>query len=180
MKNLTRVGASAITAICIVFGLGLCSAARAQTQSLAPPPDATQKGAPVAQHASGTFDVKVIPQGETDKAEGSTLARMTLDKQYHGDLDATAKGEMLTAGTDVKGSAGYVAIERVTGTLHGRSGSFVLQHSGTLTRGAPQQSITVVPDSGTGQLVGLAGKLTVIIDSGKHSYEFEYTLPAVP
>ena len=85
---------------------------------------------------------------------------------------------MLTAGTDVKGSAGYVAIERVTGTLKGRSGSFVLQHSGTLTRGEPQQSITVVPDSGTGQLVGIAGKLTVIIAAGKHSYEFDYTLPA--
>jgi hypothetical protein len=93
-------------------------------------------------------------------------------------LEATAKGTMLTAGTDVKGSAGYVAIERVTGTLKGRSGSFVLQHSGTLTRGEPQQSITVVPDSGTGQLVGIAGKLTVIIAAGKHSYEFDYTLPA--
>jgi len=176
MKNRTRVGAGAITAICIIFGLGVCFSARAQML----PPDATQKGVPVAQHASGTFDVKVIPQGEADKAEGSTLARMSLDKQCHGDLDATAKGEMLTAGTDVKGSAGYVAIERVTGTLHGLSGSFVLQHSGTLTRGAPQQSITVVPDSGTGQLVGLVGKLTVIIDGGKHSYEFEFTLPAVP
>jgi hypothetical protein len=87
---------------------------------------------------------------------------------------------MLTAMTDVKGSAGYVAIERVTGTLQGRSGSFVLQHSSTLTRGAPQQSITVVPDSATGQLVGLAGKMMVIIVEGKHSYDFEYTLPAAP
>jgi hypothetical protein len=87
---------------------------------------------------------------------------------------------MLTVGTDVKGSAGYVAIERVTGTLNGRTGSFVLQHIGTLTRGAPVQSITVVPDSGTGQLSGLTGKLTVIIDSGKHSYAFDYTLPETP
>jgi hypothetical protein len=87
---------------------------------------------------------------------------------------------MLTAGTDVKGSAGYVAIERVTGKLNGLTGSFVLQHSGTLTRGAPVQSITVVPDSGTGQLIGLSGKLTVIIDSGKHSYSFDYTLPETP
>jgi hypothetical protein len=102
------------------------------------------------QHAAGPFDVKIVPQGEPDKADGSTLARYSLDKQYHGDLEATAKGEMLTAGTDVKGSAGYVAIERVTGKLGGRSGSFVLQHSGTLTRSAPEQSITVVPDSGTG------------------------------
>jgi hypothetical protein len=86
---------------------------------------------------------------------------MSIDKQFHGDLEGTAKGQMLTAGTDVKGSAGYVASERVTGTLHGRSGSFVLQHSGTLTKGAAQQSITVVPDSGAGQLVGLTGKMIV-------------------
>jgi hypothetical protein len=116
-----------------------------------------------------------------DKAEGSTITTMSLDKKYHGDLEGIAKGTMLTAGTEVKGSAGYVAIERVTGTLNGRTGSFVLQHSGTLTRGAAEQNITVVPDSGTGQLVGLTGKLTVIIESGgKHSYDFEYTLPAAP
>jgi hypothetical protein len=105
---------------------------------------------------------------------------MSIDKQFHGDLEAVSKGQMLTAMTDVKGSAGYVAMERVTGTLHGRSGSFVLQHSSTLTRGAPQQSITVVPDSGTGQLVGLAGKMAINIVDGKHSYDFEYTLPAAP
>jgi hypothetical protein len=105
---------------------------------------------------------------------------MSIDKQFHGDLEGTAKGQMLTAGTDVKGSAGYVAIERVTGTLHGRSGSFVLQHNGTLTKGAAQQSITVVPDSGAGQLVGLTGKMIVTIADGKHSYDFEYTLPAAP
>jgi hypothetical protein len=135
----------------------------------------------MAGHASGTFDVKLVPQGTPDKAEGSTLGRMSIDKQYHGDLDATGKGEMLTAGTDVKGSAGYIAMERVTGTLQGRKGSFVLQHSGTLTRGAPQQSITVVPDSGTGQLAGLAGKLTITIaPDGKHSYTFDYTLPEKP
>ena len=138
---------------------------------------ATQKGANVIQ-AKGTFDVKVDPQGEADKAEGSTLARMSLDKKYHGDLEAGAKGTMLTAGTDVKGSAGYVAIERVTGTLNGKTGSFVLQHNATLSRGTPMQSIIVVPDSGTGQLAGIAGKLTVIIADGKHSYEFDYTLPA--
>jgi hypothetical protein len=138
---------------------------------------ATQKGATVIQ-AKGTFDVKVDPQGEADKAEGSTLARMSLDKKYHGDLEAGAKGTMLTAGTDVKGSAGYVAIERVTGTLNGKTGSFVLQHNATLSRGTPMQNIIVVPDSGTGQLAGITGKLTVIIADGKHSYEFDYTLPA--
>jgi hypothetical protein len=134
----------------------------------------------MATHAIGPFEVKLTPQPPDDKAEGSTLSSMSIDKQYHGDLEATSKGQMLTAMTDVKGSAGYVAIERVTGALHGRSGSFVLQHSSTLTRGAPLQSITVVPDSGTGQLVGLTGKMIVNIVDGKHSYDFEYTLPTAP
>jgi Protein of unknown function (DUF3224) len=135
------------------------------------------QGAIVTEHASGTFEVKLAPSGEADKAEGSTLGSYSLEKQYHGDLEASAKGTMLTAGTDVKGSAGYVAIERVTGALKGHKGSFVLQHNGMLTRGTPQQNIVVVPDSGTGELTGLTGKLTVIIESGKHSYEFDYSLP---
>ena len=108
------------------------------------------------------------------------MGRMTIDKQFHGDLEATSKGQMLTAQTDTKGSAGYVAIERVTGTLKGRSGTFVLQHTGTMNRGVPQLSITVVPDSGTGQLAGLAGKMDIKIIEGKHSYEFEYILPETP
>jgi len=119
----------------------------------------------------------MTPQGPEDKAAGSTLGRMSIDKRFHGDLDATSKVEMLSAVTDVKGSAGYVAIERVTGALQGHSGSFVLQHSGTMTRGAQQLTITVVPDSGTGQLVGLTGNMTIKIDEGKNSYDFEYTLP---
>jgi Protein of unknown function (DUF3224) len=103
---------------------------------------------------------------------------MTIDKHYHGDLEGTGKGQMLTAGTDVKGSGAYVAIERVTGTLRGRAGSFVLQHSGTMTQGVPHLTITVVPDSGTAQLAGIAGKMDIIIAAdGKHSYDFEYTLP---
>ena len=126
--------------------------------------------------ASGPFEVKLVPQAMGDQADGGLLGRMAIDKQFHGDLEATSKGEMLTAGTSVKGSAGYVAIERVSGTLHGRSGSFVLQHSGTMTRGVPQLAITVVPDSGTGDLAGLAGKMAIVIADGKHSYDFEYTL----
>jgi Protein of unknown function (DUF3224) len=141
-------------------------------------PSIAQKEKTVAEHAAGPFDVKVEAQGEADKGDGSTLGRYSLDKQYHGDLEGTAKGTMLTAGTDVKGSAGYVAMERVTGTLKGRSGSFVLQHTATMTRGEPQLSITVVPDSGSGQLAGITGKMNVIIAAGKHSYEFEYSLPA--
>ena len=131
-------------------------------------------------HASGTFDVKLSPLTTSDTTEGSPLARMSIDKQFHGDLEAISKGEMLAAGTAVKGSAGYVAIERVTGTLHGRSGSFVLQHSATMTRNTPDLSIAVVPDSGTGELVGLAGTMMITITNGKHSYEFEYTLAGAP
>ena len=128
-------------------------------------------------HAKGTFDVKVAPVAE-DKADGSTLGRYSLDKQYHGDLEATSKGEMLTAGTDVKGSAGYVAMERVTGTLAGRKGSFVLQHTGTMNRGTPTLTVSVVPDSGTDELAGLTGTLTIVIADGKHAYSLEYSLPA--
>jgi len=127
-------------------------------------------------HAKGTFDVKVVPVAE-DKAEGSTLGRFSLDKQYHGNLDATAKGEMLTAGSDVKGSGAYVAVERITGTLNGRKGSFALAHKGTMGHGFMQLDVTVVPDSGTDQLTGISGKLNIIIADGKHSYELEYTLP---
>jgi len=123
--------------------------------------------------ASGTFEVTVSPEATDDSG---VLGRMSIDKQFHGDLEAGSKGQMLTAGTSVKGSAGYVAMERVNGTLHGRSGSFVLQHSGTMTRGTPQMAVTVVPDSGTDQLVGLSGVMTIKIDQGKHSYELEYTL----
>jgi hypothetical protein len=135
------------------------------------------KEATMTAHAKGTFEVKLLPLPTSDSSEGSPLGRMSIDKQIHGDLEAVSKGEMLTAATGVKGSAGYVAIERVSGSLNGRSGSFVLQHSSTLTRGTPQQSITVVPDSATGQLVGLTGKFLVIITEGKHSYEFDYSLP---
>jgi hypothetical protein len=137
---------------------------------------AHQKGATVSKHASGTFEVKILPQPAEDKVGDPTVGRLSIDKQFHGDLEATSKGQMLAVGTEVKGSAGYVAMERVAGTLHGHSGTFALQHSGTMTRGTPQLSVTVVPDSGTGQLVGLTGKMDVKIESGKHSYEFEYAL----
>lgn len=124
--------------------------------------------------ASGTFEVKLVPQD--DKTGEALLGRMTIDKQFLGDLDATSKGQMLSAMTATQGSAGYVAIEKVTGTLNGQKGSFVLQHSGTMTRGKPEQSVTVVPDSGTEELAGLAGKMTIKIADGKHFYEFEYSI----
>jgi hypothetical protein len=124
--------------------------------------------------ANGTFEVKLTPQPA--EAEAPALGRMSIDKQFHGDLEATSKGQMLAHSTSVKGSAGYVAMEQVTGNLHGRSGTFVLQHSGTMARGAPELTVNVVPDSGTGELTGLAGTLAITIADGKHWYDFEYTL----
>jgi len=140
----------------------------------------SQKGTVKTMRASGTFEVKLSPLMLEDKTEGTLLGRMSLDKVFHGDLEATARGEMLTAGTGVQGSAGYVAIERIHGKLNGRSGTFVLQHTGTMNRGEPSLSITVVPDSGTGQLAELSGKMTINIAEGKHSYEMEYTLAEAP
>ena len=104
---------------------------------------------------------------------------MLIDKTFSGDLDATSQGQMLTGMTEVKGSAGYVAIERVTGKLQGRAGAFTLQHTGTMSRGTPQLSVTVIPDSGTGDLAGLSGHMTIEISDGKHSYNFEYTFLSV-
>lgn len=135
----------------------------------------------MTQHASGPFDVKLLPQKpDSDVAEAAKLGRTSLDKQFHGDLEATSKGEMIATQTEVKGSAGYVAMERVTGTLAGRKGTFVLQHSATMNRGVPELSITVVPDSATDELTGLTGKMNIIIAAGKHSYEFDYVLPDKP
>jgi len=118
----------------------------------------------------------MAPVGVDEHPDTAPLGRMSLDKTFHGDLEGSSRGEMLTAMTRVEGSAGYVAIERVSATLHGRTGTFVLQHSGTMTRGAPQLSITVVPDSATGELTGLAGAMSIGRADGKHSYELTYTL----
>ena len=128
----------------------------------------------MAKHASGTFEVQLVPHAQADGADGHALGRMSITKRFSGDLEATSRGEMLSAMTEVKGSAGYVALERVTGTLDGRAGSFVLQHSGTMNRGAPELAISVVPDSGSGQLVGLTGRMSIQIADGAHSYTFEY------
>ncbi|MED5620598.1 DUF3224 domain-containing protein [Ideonella sp. BN130291] len=127
--------------------------------------------------ATGPFEVKLNPEAPSAPASAAGLGRMSLDKQFHGDLEARSQGEMLAFRSPVEGSAGYVAMETVTGRLHGREGSFTLQHSSTMRRGAPVQSISVVPDSGTGELTGLEGRMTIIIEGGKHSYRFEYSLP---
>ena len=126
--------------------------------------------------ASGPFDVSLKPLPMDNEPGSEMLGRMSIDKQYTGDLEGTSKGQMLTGGTAIKTSAGYVAIELVTGTLKGRKGSFILQHTGVMNRGAPSLVITVVPDSGTGQLEGIRGTMAIKIDGGKHSYELNYTL----
>lgn len=139
----------------------------------------TPVSTPVSATARGPFDVTLARQADAGAHE--SLGRMTIDKRFHGDLEAASQGQMLSAGTGAKGSAGYVAIERVTGTLGGRRGSFVLQHSGTMNRGAPSLAITVVPDSGTDGLAGLTGTMTIdVAPGGKHSYAFAYMLPAPP
>jgi hypothetical protein len=120
--------------------------------------------------ASGVFEVKLTPEGVPEEG------RMSIAKQFRGGLEATSKGTMLAARGSVKDSAGYVAMEKVTGTLGGKTGSFTLQHSGTMTRGVPEQSVTVVPDSGSDELAGLSGRMTITIAEGKHSYELEYDL----
>jgi hypothetical protein len=130
----------------------------------------------VATHATGSFNVQMTPQQTDDKAGGTSLGHLALLKQYHGDLEADSTGEMLSAMTPVKGSAGYVAIERVTGVLGGRTGSFVLLHRGIMTAGTQEQSITVVPHSGNGELTGISGQLAMTVVDGKHSYDLEYTL----
>ncbi|HET6180408.1 MAG TPA: DUF3224 domain-containing protein [Candidatus Sulfotelmatobacter sp.] len=125
-------------------------------------------------HATGPFDVKMIPQ---DDKLGDGITRMLLDKHYHGDLEGAAKGQMLTTGISASKSGAYIAMETFTGTLQGKTGGFALHHTGIMRNGTPDLTINVVPDSGTGQLTGITGKMTIIIAAdGKHSYDFEYTL----
>jgi hypothetical protein len=168
-----RISVRTVTGICLCSALAIHSGG--QVQNPAPTPGAAAKEKVVTSHANGTFEVKVSPQPADPGVDGD-IGRMFLDKQFHGELEATSRGQMLAAMSSVKGSGGYVAMERVTGTLKGRSGSFVLQHIGIMTQGVPQMKVTVVPDSGTGQLTGLSGAMTIKIVDGKHSYEFEYAL----
>jgi hypothetical protein len=130
----------------------------------------------IVTRAVGPFEVSLKPLPMDNEPGGEMLGRMSIDKQFHGDLEGTSKGQMLTGGTAIKNSAGYVAIERVTGSLKGRKGSFVLQHTGIMNRGAPSLVITIVPDSGTEQLDGIRGTMAIKIEGGKHSYELNYTL----
>lgn len=125
-------------------------------------------------HVTGTFEVKLEPMGEPSDFPG----RMSINKTFEGALSATSHGQMLSHRTETPGSAGYVAMELVTGTLEGREGSFVLQHYGLMNRGEPSLIVSVVPDSGTGQLEGINGSMQIDITDGKHHYDFAYTLPS--
>jgi hypothetical protein len=129
---------------------------------------------------TGTFEVKLNPQNTYAKGqEGINLGRMTIDKSYAGELEAESKGEMLSAMTTVKGSAGYVAIEQVSGRLQGKTGTFVLQHFGTMNKGQDELILQVVPDSGSEELTGLSGDMSIRVEEGQHHYEFEFQLPSV-
>jgi hypothetical protein len=139
-----------------------------------------QREKAVIHHVSGSFEVKIQPQtADNAPARESGLGRMSIDKQFHGDLDAVSKGEMLSFMNRDAGSGGYVALEKVTGTLGGHSGSFVLEHNATMDRGAPELAIIVVPGSGTGDLAGISGTMKIRIENGQHFYDFDYTIPAV-
>jgi hypothetical protein len=167
----TRILASlgAVAVVAIAF-----AETRAQSLSKSQPTQSNQMN---AHHAKGTFEVTLKPAALVDPEAGPKLGRMSFNKQFVGDLVGTSSGEMLSAQTDVKGSAGYVAIERVTGTLAGRKGSFVFQHSAVMDQGNPQSTIVVVPDSGTEELAGIKGSFRIDMKDGKHFYEFEYMLP---
>ena len=157
--------------LAILFGLTLaCLTVCVRDDGRAGEPTQKEK----TMTARGTFDVKVTQQPQDDSA-GGPFGRLFLDKQFHGELKATSKGQMLAAGTAVEGSGAYVAFELVTGALNGKKGSFILQHKGTMRKGVYMMSVSVVPDSGTDELAGIAGAMTIIIEGGKHSYEFEYT-----
>jgi hypothetical protein len=171
MTKSRRLEYTLVLCLLVMFADGRWSQAHSQTTRPAARADATTKGA--SMRATGPFDVKVVPQ----QSEDPSLGRMSLDKHYHGDLEASATGIMLTGGDFKTGSAGYVAMEKISGTLQGHTGTFMVQHTGTLNQGAQQLSIIVVPGSGTGELAGIAGKMDIKITEGKHFYELEYTLP---
>ncbi len=157
--------------LCICLSAPVAVSAQASNSRVTP------KDSRVSMHAEGTFDVKNSPLPADDALAGTAVLRYGLDKQFHGDLEAASKGEMLAAGNPTTGTAGYVAIEYVTGTLQGRKGSFALQHFGTMGDGKFDLKVLVVPGSGTGDFTGISGTMEIIIAAGKHSYKFDYTLP---
>lgn len=165
--------AAGMAAAFLLFPAGIT---QAQAQVHSPVTGFTQKEAMVKTRATGAFEVKVLPLPADEAVDTGGFGRLSLDKQFTGDLIGTSRGQMLAASTEVEGSAGYVALERVSGTLNGRTGTFILQHNGTMSGRGQEMRITVVPDSGTGELTGIGGTMKIIIEEGKHSYEFDYTM----
>jgi hypothetical protein len=162
--------------ILVLSLIGLCVAISICAQAVAT--KSTAKDAMMSLHAEGTFEVKNSPLGGDDAVNGTAIGRFGLDKQFHGDLEGGSKGEMLGAGNPATGTAGYVAIEQVSGTLNGRNGSFALQHFGTMEENKFNLIVKVVPGSGLGELTGISGSMTIAIANGKHSWKFDYTLPS--
>ena len=156
----------------------ICLCACLFVSAQAPTTKSIAKDGLMSLHAEGTFEVKNSPLGADEALNGTAIGRFGLDKQFHGDLEGASKGEMLGAGTPATGTAGYVAIEQCTGTLQGRTGSFALQHFGTMEDNKFDLLVKVVPGSGTGELSGIAGTMTIAIANGKHSWKFDYSLPA--
>lgn len=134
----------------------------------------------MTQQVKGEFEVSRSIEPTCDMGDGAVVGHYRIDKRFHGDLDGGSVVHMLATGTDTPGSAAYVAIERVSGVLQGRTGTFFLQHNGIMARGAPTLSLTVVPDSGTGELVGISGAMAIDITEGKHYYTFDYVLEGAP
>jgi Protein of unknown function (DUF3224) len=161
----------------LLAALALNVCAQAGTSPNSETPTNRKESSSMTQHATGTFDVKLLPLAADVHDGKSPIGRMSNDKVLHGDVEGTSQGQMLMLGTPVQGSAAYVSIEVISGTLHGRSGTFALQHNGIMTRGVGQLAVTVVPDSGTGELTGLSGTFNIRIEKGVHYYDLDYTLP---
>ncbi len=166
----------AFAVLAMAWGLSLPATQTEVSEATARPKETT----PMTHTARGAFDVRLDPLPPAEGEAEFSAGRMAIDKTFHGDLEGSSVGQMLVVRTKIQNSAGYVAMERVTGKLQGRSGSFILQHSSTMNRGEPEQAITVVPDSATGELEGLSGRMTIEIKDGQHLYEFEYSLPEAP
>ncbi len=167
------------TLLALTIRLGLASILGAQT--LPAPTIQSKKEVRVSATAKGSFDVTLVPLTEGSRKGVWSPGRMSIDKRFQGDLEGSSQGEMLTAMTEVQGSAGYTAIETVSGQLQGRTGTFILQHFALMARGVPGDwTVQIVPDSGTDGLKGITGRMKITVSGKEHSYTLEYLLPAAP
>ncbi len=165
-----------VTQSVLLFAVLTGNVLRAQER----PPGTTQKGGSTMKHASGSFEIKMMPVDVSEAGKAGGIGRMTIEKTFHGGLEGTSQGEMLTGITPFSGSMAYVAIETVRGTVNGHRGTFVLSHNATMMKGDPASAvanIVVVPGSGTAELTGLSGSLAIAETGGQHTYDFTYALP---